>query len=443
MMLKLYFQFRLIPLFLLGISSGLPWALIHSTLSLWMKDLQIDLKTIGLFSLVALPYSLKPLWAPFLDIAPFKPLSHLGKRMSWIVFSQMAIFLSLSLMSIADPKSKIIFFSMSILVAFFSANQDIAIDAWRISFLKEDEQGIGIAASVNGFHVGKLLSSAGTIVLAELIGWHLAYLCMAFLMCIGIWASISLAKNPAFQEEIELNQLQVFSFKSHLYTLIDALKSLFQQNHIYWIFAFILFFKLGDALLDVMLLIFLSDIGFQKLELAWVIKTWGTIANVTGVVIGGLLIHRIGIFQALVYSGILQVLSNLSFSWQAWMGHQLWSLYISISIEKLSGGLATTAFVAYLSILCKAQFAAIQYALLSSLSSAIRTIIQSLSGWMSMFLLALGASYYQNQNLPPQTFQFLSKAFGWSAYFAMTAICAIPGMCLLWVIHQKTKKSIQ
>ncbi len=441
-MIKLYFQFRLVPLFILGMSSGLPWALIHSTLSLWMKDLQIDLKTIGLFSLVALPYTLKPLWAPFLDIAPFKPLAHLGKRMSWIVFSQIAIFISLCLMSISNPHAQILFFSMSICVGFFSANQDIAIDAWRIAFLKDDEQGIGIAASVNGFHIGKLLSSAGTIILAEYIGWHFAYLSMAICMCFGIWASIHLAKNPSFQEvPNELNPINIdsFSFKNHLITLKDALKSLFEQANIYWIFGFILFFKLGDALLDVMLLIFLSDIGFQKLELAWVIKTWGTITNVTGVVIGGLLIHRVGVFQALVYSGILQVLSNLAFSWQAWMGHQLWSLYISISVEKFSGGLATTAFVAYLSILCKAQFAAIQYALLSSLSSAIRTIIQSLSGWMSMFLLSFAVAFYQNQNLDPQTFNYLSKALGWSAYFTITAICAIPGMFFLWIIHRKTK----
>jgi PAT family beta-lactamase induction signal transducer AmpG len=341
----------------------------------------------------------------------------------------------LVLISGIHPQHTSIFFGIALCISLFAANQDIAIDAWRIAFLKAHEQGIGIAASVNGFHAGKLIASAGVMVIAEYHSWSFAYFCMALLMLLGLLSSfwIGLRENQCQSTE---DKAFHFDFKKHIQLLWYGFQDLFKQQSIWLILFFIISFKLGDALLDAMLLIFLDDIGFSKLELAFANKTWGTINNIIGVIFGGILVHRLGVLSALVYSGILQILSNLVFCFQAQAGHDLNTLYFSISIEKLSGGLATTAFVAYISTLCKQEYAAVQYSMLTALASVLRTSIQAFSGIFVVYCEAVSFRLIEGyQLLASQNIQTIK----WILYFVLTTLCALPSMLMLYGIQRRQK----
>lgn len=410
--LTLYLRRRVLVVLLLGFSSGLPLLLSFSTLSTWMREVGVDLTSIGLFALVGLPYTIKFVWAPVMDRLPLPPLTgRLGRRRGWMVATQLALIVTLVALGTTDPlASPLLMALFGVLVAFFSASQDIVIDAYRIESLEETEQGAGAAASTMGYRAGMLAAGAGALLMADNFGWFEAYLAMAALMSVGLLTILASPEPeaPAIgalhgRDRAEkavnwLNEAVIAPFAEFLRRPWAAL-----------ILLFILLYKLGDAFLSAMTSPFYIDVGFTKTEIAEVTKAFGLLATLGGLVIGGVLVRRLGLMWALLVCGILQAASNIVFALQAVVGNEVWMLMITIGVENATGGMGTAAFVAYLSQLTNVAFTATQYALLSSFMAFGRTLLSSPSGWVV-------------------------DQIGWVPFFVASTAIAIPGLLLLLVL---------
>ena len=411
-----YFQKHLLFVLILGFVSGLPLLLSFGTLSAWLREAEIERSTIGLFSLVGLPYALKPLWAPLMDGARIPFLTNiLGRRRSWLITSQLLLVIAISGLALSDPRNAT--FSMAVfavLVAFFSASQDIVIDAYRIEILNDDEQGLGAAMVTYGYRIGMLVAGAGVFFLADFWTWTHAYLIMASLVLLSA-VLVSFAKEPSISSgEYFLESVKkpgkIASLSRWVGKFILAPFSEFATRP-GWLLTllFIVTFKLGDAFLSTMTNPFYIDLGFTKTEIAEVTKLFGLCALGLGLFIGGVLIKKIGLLPSLVVTGVLQAISNLVFAYQAIAGHDIGVLTLTIAAENVTGGMGTAAFVAYLSILTNTEFTATQYALLSALMSLGRSVLSSPSG-------------------------YLVDAVGWFDFFVYSSIIALPGLLLLLVL---------
>lgn len=415
--LTLYFRRRILVVLLLGFSSGLPLLLSFSTLSTWMREVGVDLTSIGLFSLVGLPYTVKFLWAPMMDRLPLPPLTGwLGRRRGWMVATQLALIVTLLALGTTNPLSSPLLMALfGVLVAFFSASQDIVVDAYRIETLEETEQGAGAAAYVLGYRLGILAAGAGALLLADSLGWFPAYAAMAALMLVGL---ITILSNPepvtaepdalvgvARPGAGALERAALWLSEAVVAPFVEFLK----RPWAWLILLFILLYKLGDAFLGSMTNPFYIDVGFTKTEIAQVTKAFGLVALLAGLVVGGLMVRRLGMMWALLICGVLQAASNLVFAVQAMVGNELWMLMITIGVENATGGMGTAAFIAYLSRLTNVAFTATQYALLSSFMAFGRTVLASPSGWAAQQL-------------------------GWIEFFVASTAIAVPGLLLLVVL---------
>jgi PAT family beta-lactamase induction signal transducer AmpG len=406
-----------IIIFFLGISSGLPLALILSTLKAFLLDKGFDLKTIGFFALVSIPYSLKIFFAPVMDSCSLPILTRIfGQRKSWIIFSQilLVIFISaIGMAGIASNLSAIALFSF--LVALASASQDIVIDGYRIELIKKEDQAFAASFYIYGYRIGLLISGALALVLAELISWDGVYFIMAGFMMATI--IITIFADETRKNFKTTNKGFVSWFKEFVITpLLDLTK----HKRWYIILIFVISFKLGDAFAGNLTLPFLLDIGFSKIEIAAILKTFGLFATLFGVFCGGILVKKIGIIKSLWIGGIMQMLSNLCFSYLAIIGYNTEALYLVVLAENFSGGIGDSVFVAYLSALCNKNFSATQYALLASLASLSRSLLSSSAG-------------------------IAAQSFGWYQFFILSTILAIPGLVFLYFInftysHLKSKQ---
>lgn len=390
--------------FFLGISSGIPLLLIGSTLQAWMTDENIDLAVIGLFSLVGLPYTVKFLWAPIMDryAPPF-----LGRRRGWMFISQILLMVTVGSFFLARPvESPWTVALLALLVSFFSASQDIVIDAYRRELLRDEELGLGSSLSVNGYRIGMLISGAFALFLADQIPWNYVYLFLASSFVIGIITTI-LAPNP---------EGQILPPQSLRKAVIEPFTDYLRRRGAFEILAFILLYKIGDLMASNMTTPFILKMGFTKTELATIAKTFGIIATIIGSLIGGILLMRLGIFHALWIFGILQALSTLLFSILASAGAYYSVLIATVTFENLTTGMGTSAFIAFMSSLCNKRFTATQYALLSSLMGIPRVIISSPTG-------------------------FLAEKLGWIYFFIFCAISAIPGLAFLFRYKAWQEKS--
>ncbi|MBF0310038.1 MAG: AmpG family muropeptide MFS transporter, partial [Magnetococcales bacterium] len=385
----LYFHPRLLGVFLLGFSSGLPLALTAGTLALWLTEARVDKTTIGLFALAGTPYTFKFLWSPLIDQLPLPGLTRLlGRRRSWLLLLQFGLMLAILALGGADPAvdpSRTAL--LALLVAFFSASQDIVIDAFRVELLQPRQYGAGAAMVVLGYRVGMLASGAGALYLATWYGWATTYLVMAGLMSVGMLTAWWLPEPEV--KEVAASPREGASRRERLLAwgqraVVEPFRDFMNRRGWLWILLFILLFKFGDALAGVMTGPFLVEIGFTKITIANVTKVFGLAATLLGSVAGGVLVNRLGILSALLWCGLLQMLSNLVFVGLAWWGAgQTEWLVAAIAAENLAGGMGTAAFVAYLSALCNQAFTATQYALLSSFMSFGRTLLASSGGWMA------------------------------------------------------------
>jgi MFS transporter, PAT family, beta-lactamase induction signal transducer AmpG len=409
--MKKSFTYNIVIIFFLGISSGLPLALILSTLKVFLVDLNVDIKTIGLFSLIALPYSLKFLWAPIVDSISLPILTkNLGKRRSWILLNQFLLIAAIAALGLFEGSSVTNIAIIAMLIAVFSATQDMAIDAYRIEEIKPEDQGIAASFYIYGYRIGMLISGAVALILSDKMAWDKVYYIIAAFMIIGVFTTL-FAK-----ESLEPHTKSSDSFVSWLkVSAIAPIMDFFKRENWYLIFPFIILFKLCDAFAGSLTLPFLIDIGFSKIEIATIVKTFGLLSTLSGALLGGILIKKIGLLKSLWIAGILQALSNLAFCYQATIGYNTYSLYGVIFAENFSGGIGDAVFVAYLSSLCNIAFTATQYAILVSFASTGRSILSSSAG------------------------AFVA-GFGWVKFFLFSSTLAIPALILLFLLNKKLTK---
>jgi MFS transporter, PAT family, beta-lactamase induction signal transducer AmpG len=410
-----YREPRVITILLLGFASGLPLALTYGTLTFWLAEAGIDKASIGFLALVGSAYAWKFLWAPAIDSLPLPLLSRwLGRRRAWLLLWQFGLILSIVALGFSHPADDLWRTAMlAVVVAFCSASQDIVIDAYRIESLDEQQQGAGAAVYVIGYRIAMLVSGAGALLIADYADWTAAYVTMAALMLIGV-ATVLVSPEPRVSVRVETEGRR--SLAEWMRTaVLQPFAEFLRRNGpttAGLILLFIMFYKLGDALLGVMANPFYVELGFSATEVASVVKTFGLVATLAGGLLGGMLINARGILPALWFCGILQMLSNLMFAAQAEVGHSVPFLVLTIGLENLAGGMATAAFVAYLSSLCNLRYTATQYALLTSFMAQTRTVLASGAG-------------------------VLAEHMDWVTFFVVTTLAAAPALGLLWWLARR------
>jgi len=380
----------------MGFASGLPLALTGGTLQAWLAMDGVDIRTIGLFSLAGIPYALKFFWSPVMDRFS---LPWLGRRRGWILPIQVILVSGISAMAFVSPSgTPFLMACLALTVAFSSASQDIVIDAYRTDVLEEKERGLGAALSVTGYRIAMLVSGALALILSDRIGWQNTYILMAGIMSLGIFATLAgpeprLAPSPpgSIPEAIS-----------------GPLKEFFSRTAAISMLVLIVLYKLGDAFAGTLTTAFLiRGIGFSPTDVGTINKGFGLVATIGGALLGGGLMTKIGLFGALMFFGVLQAVSNLSFMLLAWIGKSYCAMIAAVGFENLSGGMGTAAFVAFLMALCNHRFTASQYAMFSALASLGRIFVGPPSG-------------------------FVVKWLGWAQFFFVTTLAALPGLIILW-----------
>lgn len=423
--LAVYLKPRVLIVLFLGFSAGLPLALSGSTLLVWMSEADVNLRTIGLFAFVGTPYTVKFLWAPFIDALDAPVLSRLlGRRRGWLVLSQLALIVAIVLLGLCNPftVSPWIVAGGALLVATASATQDIVIDAFRVESLKENEQAAGMASYVAAYRVGMLISTAGALFLVSRLensfgidrqtAWSGGYVIMAVLVVIGIAATL-IATEPEKSAAVDAAHAEATVFQRVFETAWRAFADFLRLDMAIVVLAFVVLFKFTDALAGAMTAPFVIKTGFSRDEYAAIIKGVGFVATIAGGFAGGFVARAYPLSTSLWIGGILQALANLAFSWQAVVGYDIATLTFAITVENFTSAIGTVMFVAYLSALCRNPLhTATQYALLTALAAVGRTY------------LSAGAGY-------------LAEATGWVWFFAICALAAIPSLVLLAWLQQR------
>jgi PAT family beta-lactamase induction signal transducer AmpG len=397
---------------ILGFFSGLPLALTASTLTAWLSDAGVTRASIGLFAAIATPYAFKFLWSPLLDGLKLPILSaRLGRRRGWLLVTQGFLVAAIAAMALNDPATNPWMTALvGVMIATLSATQDTIIDAYRVERLPKEAQGTGAAWATFGYRIGMLASGAGALYLADNIGWKMTYFAMAGGMALGLVVTLLMRE---LQVEVAGDWAMGGGLTNFLKHYVVAPFRDFMTRPLWLaVLLFVVLYKLGDAFMGVMFNPFLLDIGFTKTQIAQVVKFYGLIATILGTFAGGWLVGHVGMFRALLLCGVGHMLTNLLLVELAGRGADLNFLVLAISTENFTGGMATAAFIAYLSALCKLNYTATQYALLSSLAAFGRTWLSTPSG-------------------------ALAAAVGWEIFFAIASLMAIPGLLLLWWIERR------
>jgi MFS transporter, PAT family, beta-lactamase induction signal transducer AmpG len=396
----------------LGIASGLPLLLTFSTLSAWLASEGVSRSAIGAFALVGTPYAFKFLWSPLIDRLP--PPLPLGRRRGWGVSIQLCLIAAIIGLGCCDPKRDLRMVGLlAVVVAFLSASQDIVIDAYRVEILDEQQQGPGAGMIQTGYRIGMLLAGAGALIIAESVGWFAAYAAMAVLLAL-VMLLFLFAPEPAAWTKPAAHRLKISdAFYDWLATAVVGPFADFMRRPLWLaILTFVLAYKLGEAMAGVMAMPLYISLGFSLKEIAAVSKLFGFFATIVGALIGGLLTNKLGVTRALILCGLLQSAGNLFYVLQAIGGHRLDYLALCVAAENLTGAMAGSALVAFLSDLCSPDFTATQYALLSSLSAVGRTIFASSGG-------------------------VLADSLGWVHFFLVTTVVTLPALLLLlWIARR-------
>ena len=407
--MALYLKKTQLLLLLLGFVSGIPFLLTLSTLSFWLMELHVSKSVIGLFMLATTPYSLKFLWAPFLDTKKLPIMGDvLTHRRSWGILSQLCMIVAIICLGLSEPEKNLWLTGVcAFFVSFFAATQDIIMDSLRIELLDEKNSGAGAAMESVGFRLGMLTSGAGALYLAACVGWSKAYIMMACLCFIGV---ITFYFMPE-QKKAPSKELELMGFYKTLYT---SWKEISGADFFIYLVFFIFCFKGGDTILNAMSAPFFCDLGFTKIEFANVSKFFGIVMMVAGGLLGGVLIQRMGLRTTVMMGTVFQCISSLLFVVQSWVGHDLNVLFVTVGIESLSSGLCATAFIAYLSSFCKSSFAASHFTLLYAFGSFSRVFISTVAGWVA-------------------------NTFGWTTLFLASSLFTIPVFYSIMCIHRKNK----
>ena len=397
---ELFGQRKMAALALLGFASGLPLFLTERTLQAWMTKSNVDLTTIGLFALVTLPYTLKFLWAPFMDryVPPI-----LGRRRGWLLITQVLLLISIFAMSLHDPTRGLQLLAFNaVLIAFFSASQDIVGDAYRTDVLREREMGAGAAMWVVGYRVALIVTGSFAFIMADRIGWPAVYMALSALMLVGIVTDF-FAPEPVLRDAPP---------QSLTDAVVLPFKEFFQRSGLgtgIFILLFIVLYRYADWLAQTMATPFFLQTGFSQTEVGVVVGGIGLAATIVGVLIGGVVIAKIGLNKSLWVVLGIQAVTNLMYYLLALRGKSTAMLTSAIVVENLAYGLVTASLLGYLMSVCNKRFSATQFALLSSLAAASRSIIVAPAGkWAEMM--------------------------GWPMFFIFTIAMAVPALVMLpWI----------
>jgi PAT family beta-lactamase induction signal transducer AmpG len=418
-----YLRPRVLIVMFLGFSSGLPLALSGSTLQVWSAQSGVDLKTIGFFTLVGTPYTLKFLWAPIVDAVDIPILSHLlGRRRGWLVFSQLLLMAAIAFLAFCDPAISPWTVALgALLVATASATQDIVIDAFRVESLEKNEQAAGMASYVAAYRIGMLASTVGVLYLValfELFGvaqpaaWSLSFIGMAALVLIGIITTIA-ATEPSQSAEAEAVLAGENSVTRVAQAAYRAFADFLTRDAAIVVLLFVVFYKFCDAFAGAMTAAFVIKIGFSVVDYANIVKGVGLAATLIGGFAGGALAARYGMVTCLWVGALLQMVSNLAFTWLALVGPNHWALAVAVIAENFTGAIGTVIFVAYLSSLCQSPLhTATQFALLTALAAVGRTYLSASAG-------------------------IVAEATGWPLFFVVSSLLAIPSLILLVWLQQR------
>ena len=399
-----YLEKKMVITLVMGFVSGVPLLLTITLLQAWLTDAGIAKSTIGLFALVGLPYSLKFLWAPIFDRYI---INALGRRRGWLIVSQVALIVSIIGLGMTNPSlSAFNVAVLALLVTFFSASQDIIIDAYRRESLLDEEQTLGASAYVLGYRIGALAAGAGGLILADYISYQLVYMFMAIIMLIGVSATI-IADEPLQEDEP----------KSLKDAVINPFTEFFNRKgykSAILILLFVLLYKVGDTMAHSLSTNFYLDIGFTKSQIGTVVKIFGLVATLIGAFLGGLISLRIGLYKSLIIFGLFQAIATLGFSVLAALGNYISLLMIVISLENLAAGMGYTAYLAFIANMTNKEFTATQFALMTALMSIPRTFFSGSSG-------------------------YLVEMMDWQMYFIFCSLIAIPALIILMKIKRDIK----
>ena len=442
--LKVYTHPRVVGMLFLGFSAGLPLLLVLGTLSFWLSEAGIARATIGHLSWVGLAYGFKFLWSPLVDRLPLPFLTaRLGKRRAWLLLSQVCIALALFGMANTDPVLNLahtVYFALA--VAFASATQDIALDAYRIEAVEAEKQGAMAATYQAGYRIAMITAGAGALWIAASVDttaatydfhpWQVAYTVMAALMVVGILTTLTIREPekriPPATNERELHARQKFAglglsdgllnaaawfYDAVLSPFIDFIQRYKWQALL--MLALIALYRISDVVMGVMSNPFYQEMGFTKDEVATVSKVFGVIMTIAGAGLGGLLTMRLGVMRTLFLGALLSAATNLLFVWLAGRGHDMGALVFTVSADNLSAGIASSAFVAYLSSLVNQAYSATQYALFTSVMLLLPKFIAGFSG------------------------EFVD-AYGWANFFTATALIGVPVLLLVWLVARQARK---
>ncbi len=401
---------RILLCLLTGFSSGLPLFILISLLSAWLRDSGVDLKAIGLLALVQFPYVWKFLWAPLCDRYGFR----IGRRRSWMLLSQLGLILTIPLFGWLSPTQDMTWITvLAITIAFLSASQDIAIDAYRRELLRSEEMGLGNVVHVNAYKISGLVPGSLALILADHIAWSEVYFITALFMLPGLLLTL-LAKEPQGNYEAPRSLRQA---------VVEPFHEFVQRKgwwDAFWVLAFIFSYKLGDSMATALATPFYLDLGYSKTEIGLIAKNAGLWCNVAGGILGGIWMLKLGQNRSLWIFGVLQALVILGFAWLAEQPHEAWRLAVVIGAESFGVGLGTAAFVAFTANATHPAYAATQFALFTSLAATPRTVANAMTGF-----LVEGGSF----QLMGQTFAF--EGLGWEQFFLICFVAAAPGMTLL------------
>lgn len=415
---RYYLQEKVLVIFFLGFSSGLPFPLVYATLSAWLEEANIERSTISTFAWLGFAYSLKFVWAPVVDSMKVPVLTRLlGRRRGWMLTAQLAVGAALLVMAQIDPVENIEFFALiAFAVAFSSATQDILVDAYRIECAEDEFQGVLAAAYQYGYRISLLISMAGALYLAEFLTWSATYMAMAACMLIGIVTTLA-CREPAATQPLATYTGNTFAEKAaswFKHAVADPFADFWRRfgPFLLLILVFVSLYRISDYVLGILANPFYLDIGYSKSEIATVAKVYGAWVTVFGVAAGGWAVLKFGVARCLVMATTLIAGTNLAFAVMTQVGAELWMLAVTISVDNLAQGFGGTVLIAYLSSLTNRAFTATQYALLSSFMALLPKFLAGFSG-------------------------DVQEAIGWLGFFLYAAAIGVPAILLSFVVAKK------
>ncbi len=400
---RVLLSWKMLAMFSLGLISGFPFYVVKDVLKAWMTAEGIDLGTIGLMSAVSLPYTLKFLWSPALDgiVPPF-----LGRRRGWMLLTQVALLGSIALLGQWSPQTQLVWIGVTAMaVAFFGATQDIALDAFRREYLREDELGLGTGVWMNAWRLGMYVSVGVSFLSADAgVGWNQIHILLGLMMVLGMITTLFVSE-PTVEEAPP---------RSVREAVIDPFREFLGRSGAFWILAFVLLYKVGDNLAGALNIPFILSQGFTRTEYFVVVKGLGMFCLFGGALLGGAILVRMKVSTALWIFGILQLLSTAAFALIVLIDHEsaLWSEHRQmilagiVSFEFLATGLGQAAYATFMALQTNKKFTATQYALLTSLMAVPGTIFASGTG-------------------------YLAESIGWTGFYVFCALMAIPGLLMI------------